>query len=202
MFKKLFGGGFKLDRTNLAKFLLGTDLRQAARYHQGFAAVLLEQLDESRIIEENTPAEDLTGDGADLIKGSVMQLLQGGPERLGFTKKELTPGQDEAAFRVCGIIASLDQGELFSAALSAATFNAMMAWYLERYLDAIAIATHVIENLSSSNGEAYRVRAFAYIMLGNLTAARDDLRMGMQVMPQMTGAAEPLAAVEQELQKI
>jgi len=75
----------------------------------------------------------------------------------------------------------------------------MSAWYTENYADAASIATHIVTNLDPANGEAYRIRAFARIMMQDLESARDDLQTGIRVMPSISGAKRPLEAVDRQL---
>ncbi len=199
MFKRLFGGTIGLDRPTLAKWLAGKNPEQVRRWNQGFTAALLEQLDSSQIVESNTTETDRNGPGGELIKGRVIQLLCGGPLRLGFPDKQLTQGQADAAQRIYQSIADSGHGELFAAAGAAATFHAMSAWYTENYADAASIATHIVTNLDPANGEAYRIRAFARIMMQDLESARDDLQTGIRVMPSISGAKRPLEAVDRQL---
>jgi hypothetical protein len=201
MLGKLFGGGkAKLpNRKTLAQLLCGPDIRLAERFYTAWVASALEYLDESRLVESMVTEADRANSGADLIKGCALQFFQGGPNRIGFTPKSLTDSQVAAAFKIYEAIVAGGFGELLAAAKAAAVSNAMMAWYAHQYAVSIALATHVIQNVAANAGEAYRIRAFSHIMLGELNKARADLQQGLSVTPSLEGAREPLDALERAL---
>lgn len=202
MFKKVFGSRKPgpPDRSALEKLLSGPDGRVAKRWYDACAASYLESIDQSGLVETVATAEDRAGPGETLIKGCVIQFSAGGPDRLGFDRQPLTDSQLGAASKVYDTIIGMKADDLFAAGTAAALAYALFAWYAKEYATSVAICTHIIEHLNPTfSGEAYRVRAFAFIMLGDLEKARADLRSALSVMPKIEGAAEPLAALDAAL---
>ena len=81
MFKKFFGGmqnGKPPDRKTMAKWLCGNwDARQVQNLLQGLQVAFLEQMDAERIVERHASANDLSGDGGELIKGKIIRMMTG-----------------------------------------------------------------------------------------------------------------------------
>lgn len=189
------------DRKVLEKLLFGRDARQRKRWYDACAATYLEGIDESNLVETLASAEDRAGSGDNLIKVCVIQFTAGGPDRLGYDHRPLTASQIAIASKVYETIAGLKSGELFTMATSTAAAHAIMAWYDKAYAIAVTISTHILEHLNPNFGEAYRIRAFSYIMLGELEKAREDLQQALTVSPFLEGAREPLDTLELALLK-
>ena len=183
------------DLRTLAEWLSGTDRNLVKRAMDGFTAVLLEELDKDGIVERLASRTDLAGNGADQIKGQVIRLMTGGGPG-AVPREPLTRSQVAVAQRAYDEIRKRGCGELYGAGLAAALLNATAAWYGEYYDHSISVATHVIIDLDSQAGEAYRVRAFGRIVRGEYAEARDDLRKALSLTPSLGGATEPLAAME------
>jgi tetratricopeptide (TPR) repeat protein len=203
VFKNFFGGmqqNKPPDRKTVAKWLCGNwDARQVHNLLLGSNAAFLEQMDAERIVERHASASDLNGDGSEFIKGKILKMMSGPAP--GYVEKPLTPSQAAVAEKVYNEIRLNRYGELYTSAMATAILNASMAWYAEKYEHSIAIATHVIDDIAPDAGEAYRIRAFAFISLGRFEEAVADLRRALASIPQPTGAAEPLAAIEAFLQQ-
>jgi hypothetical protein len=201
MLGRLFGGGKAKppNRKMLAQLLCGQDFQLADSFYTAMALTLLRYLNESNLVEKMASEEDRANGGAKLLTGCAMQFMQGGPERIGFTPEPLTGPQVATAFRIYKAIVASGPSELLASAKMAAVSYAMFAWYAKQYDQSAAIATHVIENVDATAGEAYRIRAFSHIMLGDLEKARADLRHGLSVTPSLGGAQEPLDALERVL---
>ena len=147
------------------------------------------------MVEKFETTVPLPSDSVDMIKGQVIRQMTGGSPGQQ-APRPLTPVELNIAQRVYDDIRQRGTGNLFSAALSATLFNAMAAWYAEMYEYSIAIATHVIEDIEPMAGEAYRIRAFSRIALQQYPDARDDLREALSRTPSLSGAKEPLAAMD------
>ncbi len=157
------------DKKALSRWLGFGSVRDAERALHGFTAAFLETLDESGAVERNASAEDLSGNGADLIKGKVIRLMLG--EAPGLKEVPLSDSQSTAAQRIYDEARLARNGEVFAGGLAAALLNAGTAWCAEEYELAERIANHVIADIAPDAGEAYRVRAFARISLGKLNEA-------------------------------
>ena len=70
----------------------------AERALHGFTIAFLETFDESGVVERNASAEDLSGNGAALIKGKVIRLMLG--EAPGLKEMPLSASQATAAQRI------------------------------------------------------------------------------------------------------
>ena len=202
-FKNLFGGlrqSKPPDRKTIENWFYGNwDAQNIQNLLHGSMAALLEQIDADQIVERHASASDLNSNGGELIKGKVLKMLSGPAP--GYIEKTLTSSQMAIAERVYNEIRLNRYGELYASAMAMAIFHATMAWYAEQYEHAIALATHVIDDIAPHAGEAYRVRAFSCISLGKFEEAISDLRKALASTPQPSGAAEPLAAIEAFLQQ-
>lgn len=200
MFKALFGGSSSgpPDKKTLSKWFGYRDVRYAQNALQAFTVTFLEALDKEHLVERSATASDVSGDGADFIKGKIIRLMSGPAP--GHKELPLTQSQESVARRVYDQIRSSRSGEVYAAGLSAALLNAATAWCAGQYELSKSIASHVISDIDADAGEAYRIRAFASISLGDFAPAVNDLKRALASTPRPQGAEEPLAAIQKLLQ--
>lgn len=198
MFKGLFGGSTSPpDKKTLSKWFGYRDVRYAQNALRAFTATFLDALDEERLVERNASPGDLTGEGAELIKGKIIRLITGPAP--GYQERPLSSSQIRVAENVYDQICSSRFGASYAAGLSAALLNAATAWCAGQYELSKTIANHVISDINPDAGEAYRIRAFASISLGDLKSALKDLKKALASKPRPHGAEEPLSALQKLL---
>jgi hypothetical protein len=158
-------------------------------------ARLLEALDTTHIAEDYALPEDQEPVAIELIKQSVIALVLGPAPPGSALPKPLSETQMAAVQVAYNDIRESGGGELWSLSVAVVLANACMAWYTDYPEYTVSIATHAIEEICPNAGEAYRVRAFGYISLGQYDLARSDLRHALELDPSLDGAKEPLSAI-------
>ena len=196
--KRLFGGSSgPPDKKKLSRWFGYRDVHFAQNALRSFSKVFFDQLGEEQLVEKNASVSDLSGDGAGFIKGKIIRLMTGPAP--GYEEKPLTPSQVAVAQKVYDQIRLSRYGAAFVAGQAAALFNAATAWCAGQYELSKTIANHVISDINPDAGEAYRIRAFASISLGDFQPAVNDLKRALASTPQPLGAEEPLRALQKLL---
>ena len=198
MFKSLFGGSSRPpDKKTLSRWFGYRDVRYAQNALQAFTATFLDRLNEEQLVERSASPGDLSGEGAGLIKGKIIRLMTGPAP--GYQERPLSPSQVGVAQKVYDQICSSRFGAVYVAGQAAALLNAATAWCAGQYELSKTIANHIISDINPDAGEAYRIRAFASISLGDLVPAVNDLKRALASTPRPQGAEEPLSALQKLL---
>lgn len=192
----LFGGskGKPPSQKALENWFCGTDRKYVQSLATAFAVTLLENLEKEAIVERLASSIECVPDSINMITGQVIRKLTGGGGGAR-APRPLSPEELNVAQQAYDEIRTSGYGELYTSGLIAALTNATAAWYGGAYEHSMAVATHVIDDIDSTAGEAYRIRAFGFIAQGKFAEARDDLRRAIELTPTLSGAAEPLAAI-------
>jgi hypothetical protein len=194
---KLFGGKSNRGvpgKKTLSKWLAGSDVIVVDRWLQSWRAALLEMLDAVPLENYAMPA-DLENGGRESIKKKVIRLVLG-PEAPGSSTLPLNSTQLTSAKLIYDEIRLCAQGEWHITCVAVSLANACMAWYTDNFDYVVKIATHTLEEMPPHAAEAFRVRAFGYISLGQYRMAADDLRRALVLEPGLDGVKEPLASIE------
>lgn len=197
MFGKLFGGKGNRgvpDKRTLSKWLAGSDVNVVDRWLKSWMAALLEMLDAVPMEGYAMPA-DLENGGRESIKMKVIRLVLG-PEAPGSSTLPLNSTQLISANLIYDEIRLCTEGDWHVTCVAVSLANACMAWYSDQFDFVVKIATHTLEDMPPQSAEAFRVRAFGYISLGQYSRAAADLRRALDLTPGLDGAREPLASIE------